>query len=227
MEQSAQKPSAVCRFIETPVKIDGILDEAAWQKARVIDRFLIPVTLKEPISKTEARIVYDTTHLYVGFKAYDEDVWGITTERDSATCQEDVLEIFFKPEPEKDPYYNFEINALGTVYDALTMKRGAAGNFRRWNSWNCKNLQVGISVKGTLNNWEDRDEYWCMEVAIPFASLPTLKGKTPKRGDVWIFHLSRYDYSVYLPAGPELTSCAPLSKADFHYYEDWIPLVFE
>lgn len=35
-----------------------------------------------------------------------------------------------------------------------------------------------------------------------------------------------YDYSVYLPDGVELRSCAPLTEVNFHRYEDWIPLKF-
>jgi hypothetical protein len=35
-----------------------------------------------------------------------------------------------------------------------------------------------------------------------------------------------YDCPVYLPEGVELSSCAPLTRVDFHRYEDWIPLCF-
>jgi hypothetical protein len=215
-----------CQFTEEPIKIDGLLDEPAWAKAKVL-RFVVPETLQEPLSKTEARILYDRDYLYVGIKAYDQDIWSLLTERDSQTCLEDCLEIFFKTDPEGDPYYDFEINALGTVFDALIAKRNAAGNMKRWTDWNCKGLKTAIVIKGTLNNWHDKDEYWTLEAAIPFKALPTLAGKVPGKGTRWLFHLARYDYSVYLPQGVELSSCAPLSKVDFHYCEDWRPLVFE
>jgi len=215
-----------CRHIDEKMKIDGRLDEVAWQKAKVLD-FYVPVTNKPVISKTEGRILWDKKYLYVGFKAYDKDIWGYLTERDSATCQEDVLEIFFRPDPEAEAYYNFEINALGTVYDAFSpRKHAAAGGSRRWNHWNCKGLKVGIKIEGTLNDHTDVDEYWQMEVAIPFASLPTLNGKPPSEGDVWKFHLSRYDYSVYLKEGVELSSCAPLKHADFHNADEWMRMKF-
>lgn len=215
-----------CYYITEKIRIDGELDEPVWQKAPVLD-FVTPVTHKKPISKTEGRLLFDKRYLYVGFKAYDKDIWSYFKKRDSWTYKEDVLEIFLKTDPSKEPYYNFEINALGTVYDAFTIKRCAGGeDDHRWYRWNCKGLKVGIKIKGTLNNWEDVDEHWQLEVAIPFASLPTLKGKIPKAGDTWLFHLSRYDYSVYLPDGVELSSCAPLSKVDFHRYEDWIVLKF-
>jgi len=214
-----------CPYISEKMKIDGILNEKAWQKAKILD-FYIPVTHKKPISKTEARLLWDDTCLYVGFKAYDKDIWGYFKDRDDPTCREDVLEVFLKTDFKKEPYYNFEINALGTVYDAFNIKRNAAGSDHRWNKWDCKGLKVGIKIKGTLNNCEDVDEYWQMEVAIPFASLSTLNGNAPKNKDQWLFHLARYDYSVYLPTGVELSSCSKLSEVNFHKYEDWMNLKF-
>lgn len=215
-----------CPFISEPIKIDGFLDEPVWQNAKPLD-FSIPVTFKSPLSKTEARLLWDKRYLYVGFNAYDKDIWGYYTERDEYTYNEDVLEIFLKTDPEKEPYYNFEINALGTVYDAFSIRRRSAGSRHRWGKWNCEGLEVGIHIEGTLNKWEDEDEYWQMEVAIPFAGLPDLKGKIPQPGDEWLFHLSRYDYSVYLPEGVELSSCARFSQVDFHRYEDWPTFRFE
>ena len=215
-----------CPFTSEPIKIDGFLDEPAWQRAKPLS-FIVPVTLKDPVSKTEARLLWDREYLYVGFKAYDKDIWSYYTQRDDPTCEEDVLEIFFKTEPAKEPYYNFEINALGTVYDAYNLRRQAAGDDHRWSKWNCEGLKVGVHIEGTLNNPEYEDEYWQLEAAIPFAELPGLKGKIPEPGDEWLFHLARYDYSVYLPEGVELSSCARLSEVNFHRYEDWLTLRFK
>lgn len=216
-----------CHYTDEAIKIDGHLAEKAWKKSKVLD-FFIPVTGKPAVSKTEGRILWGKSYLYVGFKAYDRDIWGYLTKRDSMTCQEDVLEIFFKPDLKAEPYYNFEINALGTVYDAFSVRENAkGGGDHRWSRWNCKGLKVGLQIKGTLNNCDDEDEYWQMEVAIPFASLPTLNGKPPKAGDTWKFHLSRYDYSVYLKDGVELSSCAKLKRADFHNANEWRLVRFE
>jgi hypothetical protein len=210
-----------CHYTDEKIKIDGHLTEKSWKKAKVLD-FFIPVSGKPAVSKTEGRILWSKTCLYVGFKAYDRDIWGYYTKRDSQTCMEDVLEVFIKPDLKADPYYNFEINALGTVYDAFNVNRNAGGgDMQRWLRWNCKGLKTGIQIKGTLNDYTDEDEYWQMEVAIPFASLPTLQGKPPKAGDTWQFHLARYDYSVYLKNGVELSSCAKLKILDFHKADEW------
>lgn len=212
-----------CLYADENLKIDGNLTEASWEKAEILD-FFIPVSGKPAVSKTEGRVLWSEKYLYVGFKAYDRDIWGYFRKRDSATCSEDVLEIFVKPDlrSELDCYYNFEINALGTVYDAFNVKRRAGGGgAHRWSRWNCKGLKVGVQIKGTLNDWTDEDEYWQLEVGIPFAALPTMKGKCPQAGEIWKFHLARYDYSVYLENGVELSSCARLTRADFHNASEW------
>lgn len=224
-QSSPEKTPYSATFTSEPIMIDGNLDEAAWQRAEIISAFMRPATYEPAVSRTEARILWDTNTLYLAFKAYDKDVWGYFEERDDMACREDVLEVFLQPDPLRETYYNFEINAKGTCLDGYHVKP-RSGMGRRWTLWDCPELRIATSVEGTLNNWQDEDSCWQLEVAIPFASLPSLGGKAPSAGDVWAFHLSRYDYSVYLEESPELTSCAPLSKASFHLYEDWVPLVF-
>lgn len=74
-----------CRRASCTIKIDGKIDEAAWRKASVIT-FVLPVTSADPLSKTEAMVLWDDDYLYVAYRAYDKDVWSIRTERDSTTC---------------------------------------------------------------------------------------------------------------------------------------------
>ena len=226
-KQSQNEEKAyLCNYADEPIKIDGVLDEPAWKNAEVL-HFKIPRSLKEPVSKTEAKILWDDKYLYVSFKAYDKDVWSYKKERDSSTCDDDVLEVFVKPRPDKDPYYNFEINALTTVFDAYNVKRWAGGGrHHRWSRWNCSGLKLAVHVEGTLNNWKDQDKYWRMEVAIPFAELQSIDGKTPAAGDIWLFLLGRYDFSIYLPNGRELSTSADLTQRNFAHYEDWSRLKF-
>lgn len=65
-----------------------------------------------------------------------------------------------------------------------------------------------------------------MEIAVPFAELPSLMGKKPKCGDRWNILLARYDFSVYLPEGVELSSCSALTKANFHIANEWSHMKF-
>ena len=215
-----------CVYTPDPINIDGSLQDPSWNLGENLE-FFIPVTNAEPLSKTEAKILWDNDYLYVGFKAYDKDIWSYFTERNADTYHEDCLEIFFNTDPDKEPYFNFEINALGTIYDAYNLKRNAGGpSSHRWRLWDIEGIKVAVVIKGELNNPEVIDECWQMEVAIPFAGLPTMNGKSPSPDDTWLFHLSRYDYSIHLPDGVELSSTAHQSAEDFHNCADWQHLVF-
>jgi len=226
----AAAKSYSCNFTNVPVSIDGLLDDPVWETAQALE-FRVPATHAKPKGPSHGRVLWDDRYLYVGIKAEDKDIWGHFTARDSRTCEEDVLEVFLKPHRDRSAYYNFEINPLGTVYDAFNVRRGAGGgDHHRWSRWDCEGLVVGVDVKGSINDWRDVDEYWSLEVAIPFASLPTLEGRAPKPGDTWKFHLARYDYSVYLEAGVELSSTTRFTNTRgsyFHRFEDWQILKFQ
>jgi len=211
-----------CYFTSETITIDGQLNETAWKKAPVLN-FYVPPTGAKPLSPTEGRVLWDHRFLYVGFKAYDKDIIGTFTRRDSPTFKEDVLEIFLKPLESNECYYNFEINALGTVYDAMNTK---SMSWKERQKWNCMGLRVKTTIHGTLNERKDQDQDWEMEAAIPWKDLSALKGKKPSPGDTWLFHLGRYDYSQYLPDGKELSSCAPLTKVNFHNAGEWLALKF-
>lgn len=216
-------------YTSQSIIVDGKLDEEVWKTAVRVP-FFVYKTHGEPISRTEASILWDDKYLYVGFSAADKDVYAYETRRDASTCLDDVLEIFFNTDPSDTAYYNFEINALGTIYDAFTPKWATAGHTHRWKRWDSEKIKIGIQVRGTLNDHRDVDEGWDMEVAIPFEELETIGSKPPQPGDIWSFMLSRYDYSVYLPDdGRELSSTALFPETPvggFHDQTGWGRLRF-
>lgn len=212
----------LCYRAPGPITIDGVMEDA-WKKAPLITHFTVPPKGQKPYMKTEARILWDDEALYVFMKAYDKDITAYRTERDSDTCNDDVLELFLVPD---DPatavsYLNFEINALGTVHDAYVYNRNLIAG-RRWQFWNAAKLEHAVKIHGTLNNFRDEDEAWCLELKLPFSDMPWMENRPlPINGEQWAFHLARYDWSIYQPNGCELSSSAKLTKANFHFVPDF------
>jgi hypothetical protein len=66
--------SVVLSFsLKSEIKIDGLLDEAEWQKAQVVDKFyeVYPYSLREVNEyKTQILIIESENGLYFGFKNY-------------------------------------------------------------------------------------------------------------------------------------------------------------
>lgn len=200
--------------------IDGDLTESAWRDAYAIP-FHVPVTHADPQTPARGRLCWDANYLYVAFDSADEDLKGTRTTPDSQTYLDDVHEVFFQPGTYAAGYHNLEINVLGTVYDAHNGVTGGVGA-----AWTCAGLLHAIRTGGTLNDSTDHDTGWRLELAIPFSSLIGLGKTRPDVGDVWPFHLARYDYSVYIAGGKELSSCALLTLPKYHNRADWIELRF-
>ena len=62
--------------ISSPITFDGQVDIEEWSNAQVATNFIGSGTFQgeDALLKTEARLMYDDTNIYVGFKAYvDKD----------------------------------------------------------------------------------------------------------------------------------------------------------
>lgn len=213
-----------CRRAVGKIAIDGKLNEPAWDRALAIDDFRIPPDGAKPRHPSSAQFLWDDECLYLGVVMEDFDLLALKKERDSWLWEDDVCELFLKPSDVEPVYFEIEINPLGAILDLLIGRRLAAGHLDRWKDWN-PDIRVAVAVSGTINNWKDRDKGWIVEAAIPWTAFTGAAPK-PQLGDRWRFAVCRYDYSVYLEAGQELTSSARLSVLDFHHFEDYDFLEF-
>jgi uncharacterized repeat protein (TIGR03806 family) len=218
-----------CRWTETPIVIDGKADDAAWKHAQLIDNFSLP-WLKDKARParmaTRARLLWDREYLYFLAEMDDTDLYADVKEHDGQTWDNDVFELFFKPASDKPGYYEFQVNAAGTIMDLFLPRRGAGG-FQRFKKDITFHIDAKVTLRGTLNNWTDKDEGWTVEGRVPWTDFLRTGGR-PNPGESWSFALCRYDYSVDFE-GPELSTCAPLSSKphpDFHHFEDYATLRF-
>jgi uncharacterized repeat protein (TIGR03806 family) len=215
-----------CRWADTPITIDGKPDDSAWKAARMIDRFSLPWLGKgarAARAATRARLLWDRENLYFFAEMDDGDLYADVTEHDGKTWDNDVFELFFKPAADKPGYYEFQVNAAGTVLDMFLPQR-SDGGFERFRKDGDFHLETKTALRGTLNQRRDRDNGWSVEGRIPWTDFLRTGGR-PAEGERWKLALCRYDYSVDSER-PELSTCAPLPRADFHRHEDYAALRF-
>ena len=207
-----------CHWAHGPIVIDGNADDEAWVNATVIDGFRIPASAApEPQTATRARLLWDRQYLYFFAELEDHDLFADITEHDGKTWNNDVFEIFLKPSREANGYYEFQVNAAGTEMD-MYLPDQKSGGFDVLKSANDFHWKTAVRRNGTLNQRDDRDQSWSVEGKIPWLDfMPT--GGRPELDEVWQLALCRYDYT--LGQRPELSSCAPLTKLDFHRYQDY------
>lgn len=215
-----------CHWAETPLTIDGNADEADWKQAQVIDNFYLPWLgdkARPARTATKARVLWDREYFYFFADMADADLYADVTEHDGQTWYNDVFELFFKPAADKPGYYEFQVNAAGTIMDMFLPRRGAGG-YQRFKSDGDFHIDAKVRLRGTLNRWQDKDQGWSVEGRIPWSDFHQSGGR-PDSGARWKFTLCRYDYSVAFE-GPELSTCSPLSISDFHHHEDYATLRF-
>ncbi len=98
------------------IQLDGKLDESAWQEAPRSQPFVDIVTGEAGWYETRAALLWDDRYLYLGFTIPETNVVATLTERDSKIYRDNDVEVFIAG---KDAYYEFEINALNTIYEVF------------------------------------------------------------------------------------------------------------
>jgi len=114
-----------------PVVVDGDLDKPAWSDVPRSPCFVDMVSGEPTLYDTRVACQWDETHLYVAYWVEEPQVTATLTERDSFIWNDNDVELFVAGD---DCYYELEINAFGTVYEAFfvwqdAMRRG--GRFDR------------------------------------------------------------------------------------------------
>src|SRR5581483_7754365 len=225
--QEKAAPAAVhkaeCRWRSGPIKIDGVINEVAWDKAETLTAFAVYWQQRTPKTATKARLLWDDKYLYFCADMEDADLFANIKEHNGMIWNNDVFELFFKPAQDRHTYYEFQVNPLNTQLELFLPSRGAGG-YTRFAPTTKFGMETAVKLQGTLNQWEDQDKGWIVEGRIPWTAFKASGGK-PAHGAAWRFALCRYDYSVAFEQ-PELSSTAPLTQPNFHRYEDYGVLTF-
>lgn len=99
-----------------PIIIDGNLDEPSWEQAPRSPRFSDLIKGRPGIHDTRAAVLWDEDNLYVGYWIEEPFVEATLTDRDAPIYQNNDVELFVGGQ---DAYYEFEINAFGTIYEVF------------------------------------------------------------------------------------------------------------
>jgi len=171
--------TAAVRTPQAPV-LDGKLDDAAWDEAAVADEFVLYGKASPATQQSDARVLWDDSHLYIGMRCFDADLGKLKktiARRDGPVFGDDCIEVFFIPPdnpllakaPARERYFHLSVNALGARYDEIGYEAPA-----RWNGkWTVKT--------------SERGDRWELEIAIPWTDLKS----QPEDGTVWDINFNR------------------------------------
>src|SRR5690606_29637529 len=197
--QGPTRRAYVCYMKTGEIKLDGRLVEPTWEAAPWSENFIDIEGPRKPapLHETRMKILWDEEFLYIGVHLVEPQIWATFTERESVIFQENDIEVFLDPDGDTHNYYELEINALGTEWDLLLTKPYRNGG-RAINGWNINGFQKAIHIEGTLNNPYDTDQYWSIEMAIPWKSLSQAgpSYQAPKDGEQWRINFSRVQWEI-------------------------------
>ena len=157
--------------VEEGPTLDGVLDDAVWQQASVIDEFVQqePQEGAPATERTEVLILYDAENLYIGVRAYDSTPNAIVStemRRDSPRIlDEDSFQIILDTFNDSRSGYMFATSPYGAkleqqIADESQSGRsfGGGGVNRDWDGvWE---VAVGQMENG-----------WTAEIAIPMVTV--------------------------------------------------------
>jgi hypothetical protein len=153
------------------VKIDGALDDAAWEGVGVADRFEQnnPVENGVVRNQTEVKLIYDNVGIYIGAMLYDSAPDSIGRQlgiRDNYDLVADRFRIVFDTYNTQQDAFEFQVTASGVQLDA----RVSDANFNGvWKS------AVQIVSNG-----------WVCEMLIPWSAL-----RFPTGNNDWGLQITR------------------------------------
>jgi hypothetical protein len=215
-----ERPTYTCYRAARPIVIDGHLDDPSWQGAP-------PIALRltdsggQPRQGTTVRMLWDDDYLYVAFFCEDSDIWGITTERDQAIYDQEVVEVFIDEDRDNYGYVEIEVSPLNAVLDLLMLNRD--GQRRGLWDWNSEGLRTAVQVEGDPTRRGTADRSWSVELAIPMCDLMQAPHLPPLPGDVWHINLYRIDRAAW---GDEYSAWSPTGAINYHIPERFGRLVF-
>jgi hypothetical protein len=151
----------------TAVRIDGDLNDAIWQSASPVTAFVQrdPSEGAPPSFRTEARVAYNSTGIYIAVRAYDpqpDRIVGFLTRRDEQSSS-DWIRVLIDSYHDRRTAYEFAVNPMGVKQDAYWFNDNSAD--RSWDAvWD---VVVNRDAEG-----------WRAEFHIPFSQL-----RFSRRGD--------------------------------------------
>jgi len=175
------------------IKIDGVLEEAAWKNAAVAkDFFMItPVDTGKATQFSEARVSFDDENLYIAIIFFNNSTQGKyvveSLKRDFSFGKNDNFLVAIDPFNNQNTGFAFGLNAYGAQWDG-TMYDGRSVDLNWDTKW--------------YSEVQFDKEKWVCEIAIPFKSIRYNEEITE-----WGINFSRLDLKA-----SEKSSWAPVPR---------------
>ena len=189
--------------INTAPKLDGSLDDAAWQNVQEATDFITntPVFGKTAIVRTTVKIVYDNSAIYVGAYLYDQpgNIRKQMTVRDAEQRADvDYFAVFLDTYRDKQNAFQFLVTSRNVQTDARLSPNFPPNGFGSYGdvSWDAVwDSRVSMKPDG-----------WVVEMKIPYSAIRFSKEDIQKWGIQFLrFTRLNNETSFWSPVDPTIS----------------------
>ncbi len=202
-----EPPRMSAQRISEEIRVDGVLDEPAWQNVEPIrELYQIQPDEGEPVTEpSEVRIMYDDKKLYFGFIFYDEmdKIVANDMRRDSPGLRSnDYGFLLLDTYNDRRNAVFFRFTPMGGMEDAAVSDSGSTRNGSWDIVWECR--------------CKINEDNWTVEIAIPFNQLRFERSDTMDWGINFGREIARKNEIGAWHAAPK--TYGPLGKYRTEYF---------
>jgi hypothetical protein len=227
--------SYTCFKTKAYISVDGVLNDTDWQKTQWTTDFIdiIGNPTPAPEKQTRVKMLWSERGLYIGAEIMEDHIWATLKQRDAVIFFDNDFEVFIDPDGDTHEYYELEINALGTLWDLLLAKPYRDRQRVAIDAWDIRDIKGAVHCAGTINNPDDKDLKWEVEMFIPWDVLSECSQQMtcpPKPNDYWRMNFSRVQWQTEVENGLYLKKIgipesnwvwSPQGLVAMHYPERW------
>lgn len=171
--------------------------------------------------QTQFKILYSSNGFYCLFRSEDSLITATHKADFAELYNEDVVEVFLKPDIDAPIYFEYELSPLN--FELPLLIQNNEGGFAAWLPYMYMgDHKVTHAVHLGGKDAKTNRFAWTAEIFIPYSLLAPIKNVPPQKGTKWRANFYRIDYD----RNPVYSSWQ-LTRKSYHDPEKFGTIVFE
>lgn len=202
--------------------------DSPWAGAPVlpIDQFRPESSDHRP--RTEVKLLYDLERLYLFYRVEDCFVKATRTEFQSSVCKDSCVEFFVRPRADQG-YFNFEVNAIGTLLTSYledwTRTGDSFAKREKLDAESANKVTIQASLSDPIETEIQEPLTWTIQLSIEFSLFEEFLGPLgDPQGQEWTANFYKCGDETSHPHWTAWQSVG--GKLNFHQPEYFGPIRF-
>jgi len=202
-------------------------DSLYWRDVPIAEINVFHPKSSDHTPQTQVKIQYNDQGIYLLYKVRDRYVRSIYTDYNSKVNEDSCVEWFIQPS-EAEGYYNFELNAGGTLHvnfivDPERNSVGQRKDIRSIPEEHSKQIKILSSLPRIVNPEIKEEITWFLALYIPFSFFELYTPIKEINSSIWQGNLYKCGDKT---SHPHWATWSPVKELNFHQPEHFGEFVF-